>query len=117
MEDTAGDDTGNITCTAENIVGRVQASLRLVVEGIRLMTKRHVITLLHPVTYDVLTMVIQFTAPPKIVKLEVRQEFHWCIYYELKGYPPPNRTWYFNEGYLLHSNDIVDVSESPLKGI
>ena len=34
VDDTVGDDTGNITCTAENTVGRVYTSLRLIVDGI-----------------------------------------------------------------------------------
>lgn len=46
----------------------------------------------------------------------MRQQFHWCIYYEIKGFPTPNRTWFFNDDKLLHSEDITDVSDGPLRG-
>jgi hypothetical protein len=53
------------------------------------------------------------------VKFEIRQGFYWCVDYEIKGYPTPNRTWYFNGEKLLYSNDITDVLHSSgekLKG-
>lgn len=56
-------------------------------------------------------------APPKIVRFESRQSFHWCLYYEIKGYPIPERTWLFKQELLLHSDDIVDIFENPLQGI
>ena len=33
VQDTLGDDTGNWSCSAENIVGRVSKDLRLIVNG------------------------------------------------------------------------------------
>ncbi|XP_045026728.1 BDNF/NT-3 growth factors receptor isoform X2 [Daphnia magna] len=87
IESVQGDDMGIITCSAENVVGRVSRDFVLVVNS-----------------------------PPIIVKFEKRQQFHWCIYYEIKGYPTPNRTWFFNNEKLLYSNDITDVSDSPLRG-
>ncbi|KZS10958.1 putative Tyrosine-protein kinase transmembrane receptor Ror [Daphnia magna] len=88
IESVQGDDMGIITCSAENVVGRVSRDFVLVVNS-----------------------------PPIIVKFEKRQQFHWCIYYEIKGYPTPNRTWFFNKEQLLYSNDITDVSDSPLRAV
>lgn len=68
--------------------------------------------------YSSITLV-SFQAAPIIVKFEIRQGFYWCVDYEIKGYPTPNRTWYFNGEKLLYSNDITDVLHIPgekLKG-
>ncbi|XP_046653516.1 BDNF/NT-3 growth factors receptor-like isoform X2 [Daphnia pulicaria] len=90
MENVRGDDMGSITCSAENAVGKVSRNFSLIVNS-----------------------------APIIVKFEIRQGFYWCIDYEIKGYPTPNRTWFFNGAKLLYSNDITDVFHIPserLKG-
>jgi len=50
------------------------------------------------------------------VKFESCTAFHWCLHYEIKGYPIPDRLWFFNNELLLNSDGIADIYEHPLKG-
>ena len=56
------------------------------------------------------------SAPPKIIKLEMRQQFNWCIHYEFKGYPTPNKTWIFNGDVLIYSKNIYDSEIDVYRG-
>lgn len=105
---------GSITCSAENAVGKVSRNFSLIVN-----CKRPSVIYSHSSTYSFKCDCLSFQAAPIIVKFEIRQGFYWCIDYEIKGYPTPNRTWFFNGAKLLYSNDITDVFHIPsqrLKG-
>ncbi len=120
---------GSITCSAENVVGKVSRNFSLIVncKRPRYYTLPHSLNLMCVAVYysngfflsSVMIVSFFFQAAPIIVKFEIRQGFYWCIDYEIKGYPTPNRTWFFNGEKLLYSNDITDVFHIPserLKG-
>ena len=65
-------------------------------------------------THDLTASLI--SAAPKITKLETRQQFNWCIYYEFKGYPTPNKTWMFNGDLLVPSSNVFDSAINQYKG-
>lgn len=43
--------------------------------------------------------------------MRVTKNFYWCIYYQVTGYPKPNRTWYFNN-QLLQNPHIKDLENA-----
>jgi hypothetical protein len=57
-----------------------------------------------------------FAASPKIVQLMNRQQFHWCVYYEIKGHPSPSHSWLFNGRPLNYTEDVSDSSTNPRQG-
>ncbi|RWS06380.1 BDNF/NT-3 growth factors receptor-like protein, partial [Dinothrombium tinctorium] len=74
---------GFIFCTAENIVGKA-----------------------------VDKAFVQVFSPPIIEYIEVKKKFYWCISYKISGFPPANRTWFFNGKPLVMDDNIEDLKSA-----
>ncbi|KAG8189629.1 hypothetical protein JTE90_009560 [Oedothorax gibbosus] len=72
-------DNGVVSCVAENDVGQ-----------------------------DIAEVSLEINAAPKILQMKVTKNFYWCVYYQVTGFPKPNRTWYFND-QLLQNPLILDL--------
>ncbi|XP_038077772.1 BDNF/NT-3 growth factors receptor-like isoform X1 [Patiria miniata] len=80
-----GEDTGKLDCTASNERGQNVQSVRLVIQS-----------------------------KPQIITLELRKSFHVCIYFEVRGIPQPNITFYKNDVFFI-SDGISTKNEDFLQ--
>lgn len=62
-----------------------------------------------------LCLLSRISAPPRIVKLEAKKNFYWCIKYVVTGFPTRTRKWLFNGQRLnlTEDSDIKDLESPP----
>ncbi|CAM1293786.1 NTRK2 (predicted) [Pycnogonum litorale] len=84
ISNVTGADNGWLTCSAENIVGRVSSKIK-----------------------------VQINCRPLIQELAIKATFHLCINYIVIGHPQPNRIWLYNNKRLsLTSSKTLSSSNS-----